>query len=300
MGIFRAAIATCAVFNLLLPIPLLAVDLDKVHKITVSSASTDFATDNSAGYIAASKWCGERLRRDVVRNSRAPYMVCAEYSEGREALTSLETNFGMSAIQRVSNSEAAGSCFIVTASPSAATDMLSTPGTLSLLSAGPFLPSLKLASGLLDHGLELSDLPGRLRSTYGADVLLDGVHGLTVRLSPGILPLTRGEPRAREFVRSWHDEIMKTASVKSLSFWSDPDFDRSALDKTRVREWSRAAAVVDDLASKDGRPVGEVCKLGNLRRMHHVGDDLLKVEGEANCVESIDETTTNCIPYSTA
>ena len=281
MGVLRAAAAACTGFVLLLlPASLLAVDLEKIHKITSSSASTDFAAGNSAGYNEASKWYGERLRRDAAGDSRAPYIACAEYSNGRQALNSLETNFGKSAIHRVSNSVTDGSCFIVTASSSAATDFLSAPDTFSLLSAGPFLPSVKLASGLLDHGPDVADRAGRLRSTYGAHVSPDsGVRGFSVRLSPGILPLAAGESVAGGFVRSWHDDLMQTVSVKGTSFWSDPDADRSALDETRVREWSRAARVVDDLASKHGRPVGEICKLGRLT-VHHVGDDVLLMEGE--------------------
>ena len=274
-----AATATCAGFTLLLPAPLLAIDLEKIHQITVSSASADFATENTAGYDAASKWYGERLRRDAARDSRAPYIVCAEYNDGRQALTSLESNFGKSAIHRVSNSETNGSCFIVTASPSAATDMLSAPEALSLLSAGPFLPSMKLASGLLDHGSDVSDRSGRLRSTYGEHVSPDNVRGFHVRLSPGVLPANAGESVTGNFVRSWHDDLMQTVSVSGMSFWTDPDLDRSVLDKTRAREWSRAATVVDGLASKHSQSVGEICKLGKLR-VHHAGDDLLLVEGE--------------------
>ena len=279
MGVLWASTATFAGF-VLLPASLLAVDLQKIQQITVSSASSDFAADNSAGYKAASRWYGERLRRDAATESRAPYIVCAEYIDGREALNSLETNFGKSTIHRVSNSESDGSCFIVTASASAAAHMLSGPETFSLLSAGPFLPSLKLAQGLLDHGSYIGDRSGRLRSTYGARVSLDsGVRGFSVRLSPGILPLAAGRSDTGNFVRSWHEDLMQKMSVKDASFWSDPDADRSTLDETRVWEWSRAATVVDDLASEHGRPVGEICKLGRLS-VHHVGDDVLLVEGE--------------------
>ena len=280
MGSLRAATAKCALFTLLLPAPLLAIDLEKVQKITASSASTDFAANNSAGYIVAYQWYRERLRHDTGGGCRAPYIGCAEYSDGREALHSLETNFGKSAIHRVSNSEKDGSCFILTASPSAATDMLSTPETFGLISAGPFLPSMKLASGLLDHGPDVSDRPDRLRSTYGEHVSSENVRGLSVRLSPGILPLNEGGSFAGEFIRGWHNDLIQTVSVRSMSVWSDPGVDRSALDGTRVREWSRAAAVVDDLAWKHRRPVGEICRLQSVR-MHHVGDDLLLLEGKS-------------------
>ncbi len=280
MGVLRAGTAIYAGLVLLLAAPVHGVDLEKVQKITVSSVLTDFATDNSAGYSAASRWYGERLRRDSAGSSTAPHIVCAEYGDGREALTSLETAFGKFAIHRVSNSENDGSCFIVSASPVAAADMISAPENFSLNSAGPLLPSLKLASGLVDHGSDASDGPGRLRSTYGEHVSLDSVHGFSVRLSPGVLPVSAGESVAGDFVRGWYDSLMERTVVQRLSYWSDPDMDRSALDKTRVREWSRAAAVVDDLALKHSKPVGEICKLGDLR-MHHVGDDLLVMDGES-------------------
>ncbi|CAM9735752.1 unnamed protein product, partial [Hapterophycus canaliculatus] len=254
-----------------------------------SSAYEDFAGSQSA-YAAASNWHTERLRRDGATGSRAPYIVCADYRDGRSALASLANTFSRSAINRVSNTEADGSCFIVTASPAAGIALTDTPGRFSLLSASPFLPSMKLATGLLDHGLDKSprrgvDTPNvadrseRLRSTYGKSISLENVRGLSLKLSPGILPVT-GEPVAPEFVNDWHEDLMSGRVImRAENFWSDPDADRSTQDKTRVREWSKAADVVDSLASKRGRPAGEICNLGGLR-MRHVGDDLLLVQGE--------------------
>lgn len=267
--------SVCSIALVLLT-PLLAIDLEKIQNIAVSSASADFT--GSDAYTAASKWNDERLIRGEAEGIRAPYVACADYSQGRGALASLESAFGRSTIHRVSNSKSDGACFIVTASPSAATAMLSAPETFNLLSAGSFLPSLKLATGLLDHGSHVSDRSERLRTSYGEAASLDNVGGLNVRLSPGVLPMA-DESLAGGFVRDWHGHIMQTVSIKSLSFWSDPTSDRTTQDKIRVKEWSRAATVVDNLASKHSRPVGEICKLGELK-MRHVGDDLLLLEGK--------------------
>ena len=182
MGIRRALTATCAALVLLLShfSPWIS---SKYRRSRCLRPRLTSAARISSGI----RWFSERLRRDAA-DSSAPYVVCAEYSEGREALDSLETNFNTSVLHRVSNSEMSGSCFIMTASPSAAADMLSAPAIFSLLSAVPFLPSLKLASGMLDHESDVSDRSGRLRSTYGKRVSPGDVRGLSARLSPGILP----------------------------------------------------------------------------------------------------------------
>lgn len=289
MGIHSPAAAGAALLSLLLlPPHLLAVDLDKIQRITLSSASDDFAGGEPA-YAAARNWHTEPLLRDGGEGFRAPYIACADYSDGHRALASLETAFSKSATHRVSNNEADGSCFIVTASPTAGTALSQSPEMFSLVSAAPFLPSLKLATGMVDHGLdtpphlrnadaEAANRSARLRSTYGEAVSLEHVRGLSVRLSPGVLPA--GGSLAPAFVRDWHADLMSEGvTLETMSFWSDPGADRRLQDKTRVREWSRAATVVDGMASEYGRPAGEICKLGGLR-MHHVGDDLLLVEGE--------------------
>ena len=183
-----AATATCAGSALLLA-SAVTVNFEKIQKITVSPASTDFATENAAGCDAASKWCGERLRSDAAWDSKTPYGASFVPSTATVARPSNPwKNFGKSAIFRVSNSETDESCFIVMTSPFAATGMLSAPETSSILVAGPFLPSLKLASDLVDHGADVSDCSSRLRYTYGEHVTPDNVRGLSVRLSPGILP----------------------------------------------------------------------------------------------------------------
>ncbi|CAN0117670.1 unnamed protein product, partial [Scytosiphon promiscuus] len=284
-----AAAAGAAVLLLILPPSLQAVDLDKIQRITRSSASEDFA-ENQSAYAAAVHWHTERLLRDENAGSMAPFIMCADYREGRKALASLEDAFSRSEIHSVANSEADGSCFIVTASPIAAAALIQSPERFSLLSAAPFLPSLKLAPGLLDHGVDnpsrqggvddpdVADRSTRLRSTYGESISLESVVGLNVKLSPGTLPVVP-KSFASAFVHDWHSDIMSEGvTISTTSFWSDPGADRSVHEKTRVREWTRAAAVVDDLASKHSQTVGEICNLKSLR-MHHASDDLLVVQG---------------------
>ncbi|CAM9167076.1 unnamed protein product [Ectocarpus fasciculatus] len=268
----------------------LGVDLGKIQTITASSAFDDFARSQSA-YSAASRWHIERLSHDAADGSRAPYVACADYKQGRHALTSLETAFAKSSVHRVSNTEADGSCFIVTTSPSSAAAMIRAPEDFALLSAAPLLPSLKLATSLLDHEPDTSPHLGAtddfgfsdhsvpLQSTYGERVTLDNVHGLSVRLSPGVLTAGGGESFAEAFLRDWHADLTsKSVNMRRAIFWSDSEADRSEYDVTRVREWSRAAAVVDGLASKRARTVGEICGFGKLR-LRHVDDDLVLVEG---------------------
>ncbi|CAM9966840.1 unnamed protein product [Scytosiphon promiscuus] len=289
MGFF-ASLAAAGAASLFLVLPQLeAVDLEKIQRITSSSGSDDFGGRQSA-YDAASRWHNEKLLRDESTGSRAPYIMCADYSEGRKALTSLEDAFSGSAIHRVANNKEDGSCFIVTASPAAGTALMDAPETFSLVSAAPFLPSLKLSSGLLDHGLdassrrraddapEVADRSPRLRSTYGEAISLENVRGLSVKLSAGILP-ARGGSLVPEFVRDWYADLMsESVTIRTTSLWSDPRAERTDQDKTLVREWSRAASVVDDLASKHGRSAGQICALEGLR-MRLAGDDLLLVEG---------------------
>ncbi|CAM9779304.1 unnamed protein product [Ectocarpus sp. 4 AP-2014] len=267
--------------------PVLGVDLGKIQAITASSAFADFARSQSA-YSAASSWYTDRLSYDAAEGSRAPYVACADYKQGRHALASLETAFTKSAIHRVSNTGADGTCFIVTASPSSATAVIRAPEDFDLVSAAPLLPSLKLATSLLDHGPDTSprlgaaddlDHSAPLRSTYGEGMTLDNVHGLSVRLSPGVLTGGGGESFAEAFLRDWHADLTsESVNMRRASFWSDSDADRSEYDVTRVREWSRAAAVVDGLASKSARTVGEICGFGTLK-LRHVADDLVLVEG---------------------
>ena len=87
-----------------------------------------------------------------------------------------------------------------------------------------------------------------LRPFASISVHFRPLTSILVHLRP--FPSAKGDDSvAEDFVRRWHDDLMQTVSVRSMSFLSDPDVNRSVLDKTRVREWSRAATVIDDLAS---------------------------------------------------
>ncbi|CAM9895106.1 unnamed protein product [Pylaiella littoralis] len=287
MDPLRAALAAAAAGFLLLATPSLAIDLHKIQQVLTSTAPADFA-GNPVAYTAASNWQSKRLLRDAAQGDlKAPYICCSKFDEGRRALASLENTFGASAIHSVSNSEADGCCFVVTASTTAVAPFLSTPGNFGLVSAGPFLPSMKLATSLLDHGSDTTHHPAKLRSTYGHGMTVDNVRGLSVRLSPGTLPAA-DKSLAASFIRDWHAQLTSdSVDMKTVSFWSDPDADHSVQDTARVREWSRAAAVVNGLASKHHQSVGDTCNLRRLR-MRHIGDDLLSVEGMNHLLSSED------------
>ncbi|CAB1102948.1 unnamed protein product [Ectocarpus sp. CCAP 1310/34] len=155
----------------------------------------------------------------------------------------------------------------VAALPSSATAVIRAPEDFDLLSVVPLLSSLKLATSLLDHGPDTSPRLG------AADNLDLSDHSAPLRSTYG-----------------------EGVNMRRASFWSDSDADRSEYDVTRVREWSRAAAVVDGLASKSARTVGEICGFGKLK-LRHVADDLVLVEGMANLLPGKrfpSETRTAC------
>lgn len=270
--------------------------LDLVREITASTASADFA-DNNVAYNAASEWYSNKLQVMNV-DTKASYLACAEYNRGHEAVTSLREYYSASAVQPVINTKERGSCFLVAASARDAIGMLTDPGRFSLVSAGPLVPTLKIAPGMLEHQTmsadSIADSSGpidvpatRLRTTHGERMQLPNVRGLSVRLAPGVLPVD-DQPEASTTLHSWLAEIMsEDFDMFSTNFWSDPaapggpsghvaDHEEGLI---RIREWTRAAEVVHTLAEKHGKSPGEVCRLGGTS-LHHVDDDLFVVEGE--------------------
>lgn len=264
--------------------------LSLVKDVLTSTANNDFVNNHSA-YLAASDWHIRKLSR-CSDDAKAPYLVCADYRDGRQALTALRQQWSRSAVQPVANSNAHGSCFLLTVRPSEASTLLSSPSTFYLTNAGPVIPTVKLASGLLDYGPSVDPVSDQndgstpLRVTYGEQMKLGGVRGLTVRLSPGVLPI--GDSSAKVFLRDWRTGLMSDETdVHAASFWSDPDAPHDidghhvaghAAGMTRVREWNKAAAVIHDLAAEQGRSPGETCQWQRLK-VHQVDHDLLLVEG---------------------
>lgn len=200
--------------------------LDLVQSILRTTAQQDFA-DHHGAYAAAHDWQRQRLLNNNINNNKAaPYLACAEYGQGLEARASLEQEFGPSSVHTVSHSATHGACFVATAVPSAAEALLQNPSRFRLKAAGPFLSVLKIAPGLLDHGAaaasDNNDLhndggdeesekmfEGKhvlLRTKHGNTVALDGVRGLSVKLSPGTA-MTR-QPERLELASNWHSGLM--------------------------------------------------------------------------------------------
>lgn len=113
----------------------------------------------------------------------------------------------------------------------------------------------------------------------------ENVRGLTLRLSPGVLPAH--DPMAPDFLREWTEDLMLgSLDLRVANFWSDPkvlDYDgghpaNHTAGKIRVFEWTRAADIVHRLAEGQGKSPGYICSWSQLI-FRHVGDDLLLVEG---------------------
>lgn len=190
--------------------------LDLVQSILRTSARQDFAGHHGA-YAAAQDWQRQQLLNN---NNAAPYLACADYGQGLDARDSLEQEFGFRSVHPVSHSATNGACFLATAVPSAAETLLQDPSRFGLTAAGPFLSALKIAPGVLDHDVAGdrdvpdSDQPSEkmfegthvLQTKHGHTVALDGVRGLSVKLSPGTV--TMRHPEILELVRNWHSSLM--------------------------------------------------------------------------------------------
>ncbi|CAM9870345.1 unnamed protein product, partial [Sphacelaria rigidula] len=278
--------------------------LDLVHSILRTTAAQDFAGAaglHHSAYAAAYDWQRQRLLADNVDSTAiaatvAPYLACAEYGHALHSRANLEKEFdgGPASVHTVSHSAAHGACFVVSVSPPAAEHMLENPSRLGLTSAGPFLSALKIAPGVLDHGegsavdddsLEKTGAENcALVTKHGRTMTLDGVRGLSVKLSPGTV--TRRQQDAREIARNWHSELMsRSLNMHQSSYWSDPDMldgEGGHLSRTagrvRAHEWTRAADVVHGLAAEGNNSVGEVCSFGGAR-LHLVDDNILTVSG---------------------
>ena len=265
--------------------------LELVREITSSTAFADFAF-NDVAYAAASQWYSDHLRLGDVE-ARAPYLVCAEYNHGQEAVALLQQRYSASAIQPISNSKERGlSCFLVTASTQDAVSMLSDPEQFNLVTAGPFVPTLKIAPGMLEYqgspGESFDGSATGLRTSHGERMKLSNVRGLSVRLAPGVLPAHDESGADDALIHRWLTGLMSDEfDMFSTNFWTDPEAPAGPSGHVadheegivRIREWTRAAVVVHTLAEEYGKSPGEVCSLGRTT-LRYVDDDLLVVEGE--------------------
>lgn len=256
---------------------------------------------NQDVFTQASDWFADRLLDRGGDAKLAPYLACAKWGRGREAILAVkQVSTSPSTIHPISHTEAHGSCFIASLNPSIIEEgsLLQIPGVVSLW---PFLPSLKLAPSLLDHGLggvpekggttvdELNlnfhDFAAPLLTVGGAAINIKNARGLSVRLAPGMLPIMTDVMTVSDYIREVRAGFMsESVNLEEMNYWSDPDV--THIDGRYAylsREWRRAASFVHGLSSVNGVTPGDVCGLGKVS-MHHIDDDLLAVEGMYVCM----------------
>lgn len=146
----------------------------------------------------------------------------------------------------------------------------------------------------------------RLATLHGERLRNGDIQGLTVELSPGLLPKEKSRQRKGSdcvvctristhsfsvLVEQWLGDLMSPSlDLHATNFWSDPavlnEENRHHLAgpsaSMRVREWSRAANVIHDLSGRRGiasaLAPGDVCGWDGLA-IHHADDALLLLTG---------------------
>lgn len=249
-------------------------------KVLISTARQDFS-ENDAAFGAALRWDAARLSK---AGRLAPYLACAQYGNGLEALVKLTDRLSEGSVRRLSNSPQHGTCFVATASPEEAISFSERPESNGLSHFVLFPSVLKLSPGLLDHDTMATDDPGVLTMTHGYKMRHPNVHGVRVELSPGVL---EDDISFHSFVESTFEDLMsRSLDLRSRSFWTDSGVFQgrsrsndqgSSADMPRVaREWARAADLVHEFASTGGRAFApsEACSWGGLGA-HRSGANLM-------------------------
>lgn len=163
---------------------------------------------------------------------------------------------------------------------------------LGLLSIAPFPSALKVAPGVLEHGdddgggrdeASQSTTGGGLTTTHGLSMRMRDVEGLNVELSPGALPARTRQADA--FIAQLLSDLMsESINLHAANVWSDPGVANGEHLTTpggavREREWSMAAALVNERSVAERTTPGDVCFWGSVS-VHHAANDLLLVSGE--------------------
>ena len=112
----------------------------------------------------------------------------------------------------------------------------------------------------------------------------DRVEGLTLELSPGVLPAHCAEGGA--FISDLIEGLLSTSvDLHASNFWSDvaledgvESLEGRPASTLRAREWRRAADVVHELSADAGPTPGDVCSWDGVS-VSHVGSDVLLVTG---------------------
>lgn len=278
--------------------------LPLVENTLLTTAKDDFAGSEDA-YESAVSWHLERLQgapqsRDTTTAAPCPFIACGPYSTAQEIISRLQSTLPPRAIRKLHLGKEHGVCLMLTmASIEAAAAISEDLPTHNLLSFAPFPSTLKLAPGLLEHNSDLAESrhgTARLATTHGENMRVGEVLGLTLQLSPGVLPAHHED--AGPFI----DELLQYLMAESLdlheiNFWSASGTmsagvssggdhgARPASVTVRAREWHRAAEVVHGLSGKGGdgggavaRSPGDVCGWEHVS-VHHAGADILFLTG---------------------
>ena len=249
------------------------------------TTAQDSFDGHAEGFEAAAEWTGETLRTSR-RNARAPHLACTEYSRGRETLSHLQQFLSPEAVRPVAHSSGVGACFFVTASHDEAQAIISDNADFGLTSISPFPSTLKIAPGVLKHGVSSLDQDsqnlGRLTTTHGPSMRLGSVEGLNLELSPGTLPAN--SPQAGRFIAELLGGLLsESINLHALNVWSDPiaangEHLTTPAGAVRRRDWGMAATLVHELGVAGRTTPGDICSWGSIS-MHHAGADLLLVSG---------------------
>ena len=256
--------------------------LNVVERSLLTTAQDSF-DGHAKGFEAAAQWSGDRLRASQ-GGARAPHLVCTEYSRGGETFSRLQEFLSPNALRPVAHSRAQGACFFVTASHNEARALSDNP-YFGLTSISPFPSALKVAPGVLEHGVsrdQASQSPGRLATTHGQSMRMYNVEGLNLELSPGTLPAH--SPQAGVFIAELLDGLMsESINLHAANVWSDPlaangEHLTTPGGALLGRDWSMAATLVHELSVSGRTKPGDICSWGSIS-MHHAASDLLLVSG---------------------